>query len=385
MVLGYTRAVAALFTLDQTLESFLPGHVKAFNALRCVARNLVYDNLRTADPAGAAPPSRSTPACSKPAGHDHFAPPCTPGRGHDKGKGERQIQYLRHAFFAARPFRDLDDLNDQFRRWRDEVARQRRHPEQPDRTVTDAWADEQPRLPPLRAHPFETELARAVRPEKHPTSASTATSTPSHTPTSVSPLPSSPATPGSASSTNRSSSPDTDEITTPDTPSRTPVHLEGLLAATRQTNTHTTRDRLRAAVPTPTSSSSGSQNAGKRYDPTPPGCSRSSTTTGRTSSPPPLTTPSNAMHSAPVHHPYPRNSVAATRTHTAPPNHIARPARIAGRRRPAARPGDLRCPRTTRPRQHCPGHRGAELPPPRGRTHTAARSATPRPSVASGS
>ena len=33
MVLGYSRAIAALFTLDQTLESFLRGHVEAFDAL----------------------------------------------------------------------------------------------------------------------------------------------------------------------------------------------------------------------------------------------------------------------------------------------------------------------------------------------------------------
>ena len=46
MVLGYSRAVAALFTLDQTLESFLRGHVEAFDDLGGVARNLVYDNLR---------------------------------------------------------------------------------------------------------------------------------------------------------------------------------------------------------------------------------------------------------------------------------------------------------------------------------------------------
>jgi transposase len=34
--------------------------------------------------------------------HYHFAPrPCTPGRGNEKGKVERQIQHLRHAFFAV--------------------------------------------------------------------------------------------------------------------------------------------------------------------------------------------------------------------------------------------------------------------------------------------
>src|SRR5881397_1254519 len=70
------------------------------------------------------------------AGHYHSAVrPCTPGRGNEKGKIERQIQYLRHAFFAARTFRDVDDLHAQFRRWRDEIAHQRPHPELRDQTV----------------------------------------------------------------------------------------------------------------------------------------------------------------------------------------------------------------------------------------------------------
>ena len=250
MVLGYSRAVAALFTLDQTLESFLRGHVDAFKALGGVARTLVYDNLRSAvlDRRGAA--VQFHPRLLELAGHYHFAPrPCTPGRGNEKGKVERQIQYLRHAFFAARPFRDLDDLNNQFRRWRDEVAHQRRHPEMPDRTVADAWAEEKPRLLPLPAHPFETELVRAVRSGK---------------------------TPYVRFDRNLYSIPHTHvrkplTLLAGDTRVRIldrqvelarhprsydtgqtvedPDHLDGLLAATRQANTHTTRDRLRAAVP----------------------------------------------------------------------------------------------------------------------------------------
>ena len=43
MVLSYSRAICALFTLDQTLESFLRGHVEAFQAQGGVARTLVYD------------------------------------------------------------------------------------------------------------------------------------------------------------------------------------------------------------------------------------------------------------------------------------------------------------------------------------------------------
>ena len=86
MVLGYSRALAALFTLDQTLESFLRGHVHAFDALGGVARNLVYDNLRSAvlDRRGAA--VQFHPRLLELAGHYHFAPrPCTPGRGNEKG------------------------------------------------------------------------------------------------------------------------------------------------------------------------------------------------------------------------------------------------------------------------------------------------------------
>jgi transposase len=169
MVLGYSRAIHAVFTLDQTLESFLRGHVDACAALGGCARTLVYDNLKSAvlDRQGAA--IQFHPRLLELAGHYHFAPrPCTPARAHEKGKVERQIQYLRHAFFAARPFRDLDDLAAQFVAWRDTVAHQRRHPEQRGQTVAAVLAEEQRVLLPLPAHPFETTLVRPVRTGKQP-------------------------------------------------------------------------------------------------------------------------------------------------------------------------------------------------------------------------
>jgi len=169
LVLGYSRAIHALFTLDQTLESFLRGHVEAFAALGGCARTILYDNLRSAvlDRQGSA--VHFHPRLLELAGHYHFVPrPCAPARANEKGKVERQIQYLRHAFFAARPFRDLDDLQAQFVQWRETVAHQRRHPEQRDQTVAAVFAEEQRRLLPLPAHPFETTLVRAVRATKQP-------------------------------------------------------------------------------------------------------------------------------------------------------------------------------------------------------------------------
>jgi hypothetical protein len=169
MVLAYSRAVFALFTVDQTLESFLRGHVEAFYTWPGIPRTLVYDNLRSAVLERAGTAIRFHPRLLELAGHYHFAPrPCTPGRANEKGKVERQIQYLRHAFFTARTFVDVDDLNAQFRRWRDAVAHQRPHPEQRDRTVADVLAEEQPRLLPLPVHPFETDVMRAVVSGKTP-------------------------------------------------------------------------------------------------------------------------------------------------------------------------------------------------------------------------
>jgi transposase len=74
MVLSYSRAVFALFTVDQTLESFLRGHVEAFQTWPGVARTLVYDNLRSAVLERAGTAIRFHPRLLELAGHYHFAP-----------------------------------------------------------------------------------------------------------------------------------------------------------------------------------------------------------------------------------------------------------------------------------------------------------------------
>src|SRR4029450_1125156 len=80
--LSSSRALSALFTLDQTLESFLRGHVEAFHGLFSgVARTLVYDNLRSAVLERQGSAIRFHPRLLELAGHSHFAPPpCTPAR-----------------------------------------------------------------------------------------------------------------------------------------------------------------------------------------------------------------------------------------------------------------------------------------------------------------
>ena len=186
MVLGYSRALAALFTLDQTLESFLRGHVAAFDALGGAARNLVYDNLRSAvlDRRGAA--VQFHPRLLDLAGHYHFAPrPCTPGRGNEKGKIERQIQYLRHGVLRRaalpRPRRHQRPVPPLARRCRPPPTSSR----PPRRAVSPTSGPKRSpaccRCLPIPSRPT---WCASSAPARRPTSASTATTTRSRTRTS---------------------------------------------------------------------------------------------------------------------------------------------------------------------------------------------------------
>jgi hypothetical protein len=93
----------------------------------------------------------------------------TPSRSGVTHSPERQIQYLRHAFFAARRFTSVADLNAQLAHWIATTAHQRAVPGDPTgRRVADALAAEQPRLLPLPQHPFSCDLVRPVRSGKTP-------------------------------------------------------------------------------------------------------------------------------------------------------------------------------------------------------------------------
>jgi transposase len=169
LVLSWSRACYARFALDQTLESFLRGHVEAFAALQGVPRTILYDNLKSVVLERVGDHIRFHPRLLEFAGHYHFAPqPCAPYRGNEKGRVERFISFLRHAFFAARPFRSVADLNAQLARWIAEVAHARPVPGRPEQRVAEALAEEQARLLPLPEHPFPCQLLRAVTSGKTP-------------------------------------------------------------------------------------------------------------------------------------------------------------------------------------------------------------------------
>jgi transposase len=86
LVLSWSRACYARFALDQTLESFVRGHVEAFTALQGVPRTILYDNLKSVVLERVGDHIRFHPRVLELAGHYHFAPqPCAVARGNEKG------------------------------------------------------------------------------------------------------------------------------------------------------------------------------------------------------------------------------------------------------------------------------------------------------------
>ena len=154
VVLSHSRQIFLRFFLDARMESFLRGHVGAFTAWDGVPRVLLYDNLKSAVLERRGDAIRFHPALLAFAGQYRFEPrPVAVARGNEKGRVERAIGYVRAAFFAARRFTDLDDLNAQAEDWCRGLAADRRCPGEPQRTVREVFAEEAPRLLPLPDNP----------------------------------------------------------------------------------------------------------------------------------------------------------------------------------------------------------------------------------------
>ena len=143
MVLGHSRRIFLRFYLNAGMDNFLRGHVEAFEAWQGVPRELWYDNLKSVVLERRGDAIRFNPRLLDFAGAYRFLPkPVAVARGNEKGRVERAIRYVRDSFFAARAWRDLDDLNAQAREWCQGVAADRPWPDDRSLTVREAFERE---------------------------------------------------------------------------------------------------------------------------------------------------------------------------------------------------------------------------------------------------
>ena len=169
MVLSYSRRIFLRFYLGQQSENFLRGHEAAFSAWSGVARVVLYDNLKSAVLERRGDAIRFNPLLLDFARHYRFAPrPVAVARGNEKGRVERAISYIRRAFFMARRFKDIDDLNRQAQQWCDGPAGQRRWVEDDRLTVREAFEKERALLLPLPQASFPTDERRELTAGKTP-------------------------------------------------------------------------------------------------------------------------------------------------------------------------------------------------------------------------
>jgi transposase len=159
LVLGHSRLIWARFVVHQDLQTVLRCHMEAFAAIGGVPREILYDRMKTAvtgeDPDGLVVYNRALLDLAR---HYGFQPrACRPYRAKTKGKVERPFRYIREDFFLAGVFRNLDDLNGQFRHWLDTVANARLHATTK-RVVHEAFAAEKPALMPLPPVPYRAVL-----------------------------------------------------------------------------------------------------------------------------------------------------------------------------------------------------------------------------------
>jgi transposase len=169
MVLSFSRQIFLRFFLDARMENFLRGHLGAFAAWNGVPRVILYDNLRSAVLQRHGDAIRFNPVLLEFAGHYRYQPrPVAVARGNEKGRVERGIRYIRLAFFAARTFADLDDLNAQADAWCRGQAADRRCPEDQTRSVAEVFVEEAAMLLKQPDNPYPVVEQVAVKVGKTP-------------------------------------------------------------------------------------------------------------------------------------------------------------------------------------------------------------------------
>ena len=147
--LCYSRMPFCIAYHRESLEMVLDAHVQAFDFFGGSARRGIYDNLKTVVTKILLGKDRTFNRRFLQLASHYLLEPvaCTPAAGWEKGQVENQVGFMRQRLFVPRlKCADLAELNDWLRDRCRTLAVGHRHPEFTDRTVAEAFAEEQPRL-----------------------------------------------------------------------------------------------------------------------------------------------------------------------------------------------------------------------------------------------
>lgn len=149
IVLCFSRWIYFCHFSDETIESVIRLHEKAFHELGAVPEIMTYDNMTTVGRHTGKGKVWINPAFKRFADEYGFKIVILPPGAKDRHGGvERPFHYIEHNFLAGREFESLEELNQRADRWRASVANVRVHGTLRQRPV-DRLQRERPYLLPL--------------------------------------------------------------------------------------------------------------------------------------------------------------------------------------------------------------------------------------------
>jgi transposase len=155
-LLSYSRRAYLKFVESMDFTTTIREHVHAFEYLHGVAATCLYDNMKVVVVQHDADGPLYNPRFLAFATHYGFKPwACLPRRARTKGKCERKFDFVEKNLLNGRTFCNLAHLNDVTAWWLTHVADVHVHRETKQRPI-DRYAQEQPQLIPLPAHPYDT-------------------------------------------------------------------------------------------------------------------------------------------------------------------------------------------------------------------------------------
>jgi transposase len=165
MVLCYSRLMYLEFTVSQTMEHFLACHIHAFEYFgHRVPAKMMVDNLKSAvlrRLTGAAPVFN--PRYLDFAHHHGFQiVPCNLGQGHEKGRVESGVGYVKKNLLSGLDLPEFHALAPAARHWLDTVANVRIHGETRRRPV-ELFETERAHLHPMPENLYDLGIVHTVR------------------------------------------------------------------------------------------------------------------------------------------------------------------------------------------------------------------------------
>jgi transposase len=156
MTLCYSRHQYAEFVLDQTVDTWLACHRRAFEWFGGVPARLIIDNAKCAITRACAHEPEVQRAYAQAAeGYGFKIDPCPPRDPQKKGIVESGVKYIKGSFVPLREFRSLSDANRQLHEWVMGEAGSRIHGTTKEQPLKRFAGVEKPLLSPLPDVPPE--------------------------------------------------------------------------------------------------------------------------------------------------------------------------------------------------------------------------------------